>query len=341
LQIHMTSVGDLGSLPDMIREACGEEGLQRIANRIKVPRSTFGAPSSAILYQDSYEFFALAGDMLGQRSISLHMRRSDNARNLGLYGQYLMDAPDLRTALQRTVSTPRRTREFSHQFLKFDGDLARFGYWCLFQRGPHWRHQADLMITYMVALVEHFAGDLSALRGIEVSYPLGPYEQDLEDRFGVPVHFARDADAILFDRNLLDNRTSPGASGDILITRADVEMDKRGLPAGLTDKMRYLIRQRLMVGRSDLEGLALKLDTGARTIQRRLSEEGASYRDLLEQERKLRSIALMEEGGLTVDQMARVLGYATRTQFIRAFKGWTGVTPKKFAALDAVGLVAG
>lgn len=268
--------------------------------------------------------------MLGHRSVSLHLRPSDTARNLGLFGQYLLSAPDLQTGLQRAVSTARRSRAFSHQFLEHNADIARLGYRCIFQGSRHWRHQADLVITYIVAFIEHFTGELSALKSIEVSYPRGPYEQDMEDRFGVPVHFGKDADAILFDRSLLEKRKPPRAPGDGLITRADVEMDKHVMPAGLTEKMRYLIRQRLMFGRTDLEGLALKLDTGPRTIQRRLEDQGTSYRDLLEQERKSRSIALLEEGGLTVDQMAGALGYATRTQFIRAFKNWTGVTPKKY-----------
>lgn len=341
MQTHMTRVGDLGSLPDMVREACGEEGLQRISRHLSVPHPVYASLSTAVLYQDNYAFFALAGDMLGHRSVSLHLRRTDDAQNLGLYGQYLMKAPDLRTALRRTVTTPRRTREFSYQFVERQVDIVRFGYRCTFQGSRYWRHQADLMITYMTALLAHFAGDLAGLRGIEVTYPRGPYEQDLEDRFGVPVRFGSDADAILFDRSLLDGPPRPGVVSDILITRADVEMDKSTLPANLSAKLRYLIRQRLVFGRTDLEGLALKLDTGPRTIQRRLEEQGTSYRVLLEQERRARSIALLEEGGLTVDQMAGALGYATRTQFIRAFKDWTGVTPKKFQPRAFDSLVSG
>jgi len=330
LELYFTKAGDLGSLPDMVREQTGKEGLRQIERRIDVQPGVFDNPASVVLYRDNYRFFSLAADMLGCRSIALNMGSTDDARNLGLYGQYLLSAPDFLTGLRRTVSMPRLTRNFSYQILEIEGDLARFGYRCIFQGSQDWRHQADLMVTYMVAMFMHYVSDISLLDRIEVSYPAGPYVQDMEDRFGVPVIHGKKADGIVFDRSALYKRPPEYKSSLAFATVRDVHLERQERQHALPDQIRFLISRRLAGRRTDLEGLAMSLDTGTRTIQRRLSEFGTSYRELLEGERKARAFSFLSEGHLTIDEIALALGYATRTQFIRAFKGWTGISPRKF-----------
>ncbi|CTQ76675.1 helix-turn-helix domain-containing protein [Roseibium alexandrii] len=320
----------------MIRNCAGEEGIRRIERHIDVPRGTYDSPDSTVLYKDNYRFFALAADTLGHRSISLNMQSSDDARNLGLYGQYLLGAPDLSTGLRRTVSMPRLSPEFSYQTLELDGDFARFGYRCVYQGSKDWRHQADLMITYMIAMFLHFSGDISLLDRVELTYPRGAYVRDMEDRFGVPVLYEKGSDAIVFDRSALDRKPGKSNAAWTHLTARDVELEKLRYPAKLPDQIRLMINRRLLGRKTDLEGLALRLDTGPRTIQRKLAEVGTSYRELVERERKARAMCLLGEGVMTIDQVAVSLGYASRTQFIRAFKGWTGVTPRKQAVSAAM-----
>jgi AraC-like DNA-binding protein len=76
-----------------------------------------------------------------------------------------------------------------------------------------------------------------------------------------------------------------------------------------------------------LEGTAAKIGIGPRTLQRQLSESGISYRRLTQQVVRDRAFDLLSERSLTLADVASALGYASQTQFTRAFKKLEGRTP--------------
>jgi AraC-like DNA-binding protein len=67
-----------------------------------------------------------------------------------------------------------------------------------------------------------------------------------------------------------------------------------------------------------------------RTLQRRLDEEGTSYSALLAEVRLERATELMRRSGLQNDEIARALGFDDASAFSRAFKSWTGVSPRQY-----------
>jgi AraC-like DNA-binding protein len=67
-----------------------------------------------------------------------------------------------------------------------------------------------------------------------------------------------------------------------------------------------------------------------RTLQRRLDEEGTSYSALLAEVRLERATELMRRSGLQNDEFARALGFDDASAFSRAFKSWTGVSPRQY-----------
>jgi AraC-like DNA-binding protein len=68
----------------------------------------------------------------------------------------------------------------------------------------------------------------------------------------------------------------------------------------------------------------------ARTLQRRLAEEGLTYSRLVEQTRFNRAVCWLRDPTLKVVEIAAELGYRDAAHFTRAFKRWTGVSPRAF-----------
>jgi AraC-like DNA-binding protein len=58
--------------------------------------------------------------------------------------------------------------------------------------------------------------------------------------------------------------------------------------------------------------------------------EGTSYFELLDAARKERALLLLRDAELTLEQVAERVGYSELSNFTRAFKRWTGTTPKRF-----------
>ena len=69
-----------------------------------------------------------------------------------------------------------------------------------------------------------------------------------------------------------------------------------------------------------------------RTLQRELTKEGATYRDLVGQVRFKMACLLLVESDMSLWEISQEIGYASETQFVRAFRGWAGITPGKHRA---------
>ena len=80
-------------------------------------------------------------------------------------------------------------------------------------------------------------------------------------------------------------------------------------------------------GLPTIQELAISMNVSIRTLQRRLKEEGASFQGILEKVHQQISLSLLENTGLTVNEIAFKLGYADPHAFRRAFKRWTGKNP--------------
>lgn len=83
-------------------------------------------------------------------------------------------------------------------------------------------------------------------------------------------------------------------------------------------------------GPVSLETAATRLGTSPRTLQRRLTERGLSFRALVEQGRFGIAGALLRETDLKVQEIAARLGYSSPGGFSRAFTRWAGCSPSVF-----------
>ena len=92
--------------------------------------------------------------------------------------------------------------------------------------------------------------------------------------------------------------------------------------------------QRLMLeqpnGFPSLVVTARLLRMPARTLHRRLQEEGTSFQRLLDDVRHTLALAHLRQGHFTVEDTAYALGYSDLSNFRRAFKRWQAQPPSAF-----------
>jgi AraC-like DNA-binding protein len=77
-----------------------------------------------------------------------------------------------------------------------------------------------------------------------------------------------------------------------------------------------------------LDEVAERLAVSERTLRRRLADEGTSFRALVDEVRSALAEELLSTGSLSVEQVARRLGYAETASFTHAFTRWKGVSPR-------------
>ncbi|OLQ93974.1 Fis family transcriptional regulator [Vibrio ponticus] len=78
-----------------------------------------------------------------------------------------------------------------------------------------------------------------------------------------------------------------------------------------------------------LESVAAELNMSPRTLNRRLQQEGVSFRRLYDKYRLEQSLKMLNQDNLSVTYIAHELGFSDSSAFSRAFKRWTGESPKQ------------
>jgi AraC-like DNA-binding protein len=99
--------------------------------------------------------------------------------------------------------------------------------------------------------------------------------------------------------------------------------------------IRLALREQLADGSPKLEVVAKRVAMSTRTLQRRLRDAGTSFVALVEQERQAAATAYLRDPNLAVTDIAFLLGYSEASAFVRAFKRWTGKTPKQHRSTAA------
>ena len=82
-------------------------------------------------------------------------------------------------------------------------------------------------------------------------------------------------------------------------------------------------------GTPDLRSVAKAMRMSPRSLQRLLMQQGTSFSQLLERDRRQKAVQLLVKEDLAMSEIARMLGYSDPSNFGRAVRKWTGQSPKQ------------
>lgn len=91
-----------------------------------------------------------------------------------------------------------------------------------------------------------------------------------------------------------------------------------------------IIAKLLSTGHATIDHTARQLGMPVRTLQRRLRECGQSYSQLVDAVRCEQACRLLDEPGTCVTDVSKELGYTDPGSFSRAFRRWTGLSPRDY-----------
>ncbi len=153
---------------------------------------------------------------------------------------------------------------------------------------------------------------------------------EIENRLGCRFTCTADENAIGFPVGILDQ---PVTSANRLLFRllgSYLERVKAASRVTIVERVQDYVRGALSSGNCTIERCAQKLGISVRTLQTHLNELGLKFSDILERHRIELAKSFLEQEQLTLDEVALNLGYSEQSSFGRAFKRWTGVTPKHY-----------
>lgn len=101
----------------------------------------------------------------------------------------------------------------------------------------------------------------------------------------------------------------------------------------IVDRLREMIAPQLIAGRPPIRTMSRAVAMSVRTLQRRLAERGWSYSELVDDVRRAVARRRVEHPQTPFNVVAADLGFAEQASFTRAFRRWTGLTPRAYRRL--------
>lgn len=107
-----------------------------------------------------------------------------------------------------------------------------------------------------------------------------------------------------------------------------VEASRRPPQTPFTRQVERTLEPLLASGPVRIDEVARKLGLSRQTLYRRLKSEGTNFETLLDRLRRRLALRLIRKEGLSVKEAAWRLGFSDPASFSRAFKRWTGRSPR-------------
>lgn len=292
----------------------------------------------AIMPKQLNDLWMNASHLSNDPLFGLHFGESMQLAALGIVGQIVQNSRTVGEALSHAaefvhlitnlfgMAVTQDDESFTVQFVP-DKDKAN-------QYPFVFRHMIDLSMALVMHEVDGLVLDRIKPKAVVVPYEVAEYPE-YERIFRCKPTEQTDKYALKFDNHYWNEPilTANYELQSVLLQKASAMSDTIGDRQPLKERICTYLLANAYLGIPTLEGIAANFNTSARSLQRKLQEEGVTYQQLADSIRKSLAVHYLESGKYPVKEVSYILGYNELSAFTRAFKRWTGTTPKSWAKL--------
>lgn len=159
-----------------------------------------------------------------------------------------------------------------------------------------------------------------------------------EKYFQCPIKFESAKNVFVFNKADMD---APFLTynADLLAAVApqlEVELKEQLAEKSFREQVKGTLKRLLAGERPAIEHVARELRLSKRTLQRRLTEDGITFQQLMEEARRELARHYLLHSSLELNETAYLLGYEDANSFFRAFHEWEGTSPGQWRTVHMV-----
>jgi AraC-like DNA-binding protein len=161
-------------------------------------------------------------------------------------------------------------------------------------------------------------------------------ENGLEGYFGCPVKYraARNALVLRAADVELPFATHNDEILQMLAPQFEDQLKEGRIKQSILKQVKWVLKRLLSGSRPDLLMVAKELGMSDRTLQRRITDEGSTFRQLLNETRHELVRQYLIDPAVEITEAAFLVGYEDPNSFYRAFRSWEGTTPAEWRAAN-------
>lgn len=218
--------------------------------------------------------------------------------------------------------------------LKIQGNTAELG----FELKQPELDQGHFLTEYLMVVWHRFPswyiGETIRLRETHFIHPAPKHRDELQIMFPGRLSFNQKSNSLFFDALYLDKPLiRSDRELDIFLVNHPTDImtipgEDSSLEAQIERSIMATSHHQLLFPK--IEALALQMNISVLTLYRRLQREGTSYQKIKDNIRREVAIDKLVKEKLSVDEVSDIVGFVEPRSFTRAFKHWTGLTPRNY-----------
>ena len=305
---------------------------QTLCEAVNFDPSVLEDPDSRIPFAQLVALYEKAAALTGDDNFGLHIGESVNLSAFDVVGYCALNSSTLGAAFARVARYHSIWTDGALFTLESANDTSAIVYRYVEPSIVEHRQDSEMTLATVTTLCRNIATPDFTPTTVEFQHAAPADLSEHRRLFDCPVKFGASTNRLSFPSSFL---SLPIAKADaslcaLLDRHAEELLTKYPPRDSLIDQVRSLIADEFRGGEPSLERIAEHLGLTPRTLQRKLQELGTSYNDVLDQMRRQLAMRYLREPQMAICEVAYLLGFSESSSFHRAFKRWTGVTPKEF-----------
>lgn len=306
---------------------CGIDSAA-VLEEIGMDQALFQGGYSRYSQEQISRLWRMAIELSGDPAFGLRVAAQVRPGTFHVVGYAMSCSATLGRALHRLAFYCRLISDSTTATLTEVGDTAVLEF--IFDTGgePLIYQTVDTVLAAILGFARWISGEPIEPLEIRLQHQTTAEDAAYREFFGIPITYGCAQNCIVFHKADLD---SPIMAADeelasLLDTVANRYLEKR-MSGRIAVRVRDVLIAGLPAGAIAKSDVARQLNMTERTLLRRLKMEGTTFVDVLNDVRQEMSFQLLQRPGLTVTDVAYMLGFSDENTFSRAFKRWTGRRP--------------
>jgi AraC-like DNA-binding protein len=306
-----------------------------VLQRAGLPAGLFDQEKILVTTEELFALYRGLTEASSDPAIGLKLGTEHRLERYDAIAIAAVSARSFRDALQRLARYKQLTCPEALHVVEH-GDESRVQFQWLLAQETEPPLLVDLCFAWVVGIARRGTGGLVNPKRLELRGATGSREM-YEGHFGCPARFDVRENAIVFAKADLDRPflTHNADLFAMLAPQLEAELVKAQDSKAIGEQVKGILKRLLAGRRPGIEDVARELRLSARTLQRRLAEDGATFQQLMQEARRELARHYLQHSALELNETAYLLGYEDAHSFFRAFHGWEGSSPGYWRARHA------
>mgnify|MGYP003682986831 CR=1 FL=1 len=305
-----------------------------IFEKAGIDTKTLSIPSARIPLEKAAPLWTTASELTQKPFIGLDIFNQAPTLQADTMAISMLASRNLYEALQRMTRLIHTICDGVDVVMRRQDDVIRIDFLvCDADRSIMPPESLDPAFLIILNMIKQGLTQARAIRyaGFQRERPNAEQYQHLTELLGIDVKFDCDCYHLCVDWKIAQNQTpywNPAlADASEALALKDLQLLE---DENLAVRVKQLIIEQQYLGTPQLETIANTLNLSSRQLQRKLNLLGVNFGELLQQTRLTQAHSFLKDPNMAIVDVSLSLGFQDQSNFTKAFKKWSGETPKQY-----------